>query len=76
MRRLVMLPEGWPCALQECRPGHFLWNDNLCFKDEYGPAGHSYNEAGEIFWGGAKTDDERQALVVQPVSPVWEGYEK
>lgn len=75
MRRLVMVPDGWPCTLRECRPGHFVWDDCLCFKDEYAEAGNSYNEAGEVFWGGVKTASERDALVVQPVAPVWQEYE-
>ena len=76
MRRLAMRPEGWPCALRECRPGHFVFNDLLCFKDEYGAEGNSYNEAGEIFWGDVTDRDARAALVVQPVEPVWEEYDE
>ena len=76
MRRLVMVADGWPCSLRECRPEHFVWEDRLCFKDDYGSEGNSYNEAGEIFWGGASDKVARAALIVQPVSPVWEPYEE
>lgn len=77
MRRLVIVPEGWPCTLAECRPGHFLWQDSLCFKDEYGAElGGQYTESGEIFWGGAPNAVARAAFMVQPVSPVWEEYEE
>lgn len=75
MKRLVMVPEGWPCTLAECRPGYFLWGDRLCLKDEYQEAGNSYNEAGEIFWGGTTSGTARDALVVQPVDAIWEEYE-
>lgn len=75
MKRLVMLPEGWPCTLAECRPGFFLWEEHLCLKDEYGSADGSYNEAGERFWGGVTDAAEREKLVVQPVEPKWEEYE-
>ena len=70
-----MMPDGWPCTLGECRPGNFIFEDHLCFKDEYGSSGNSYNEAGEIFWGGTTDETERRKLVVQPVDPVWEEYE-
>lgn len=76
MKRLIMQPDGWPCTLRECRPGHFLWQENLCFKDEYGSAGNSYNEAGEIFWGGAATVEDRAQLIVQPVDPLWGEYDE
>lgn len=76
MKRLVMVPEGWPCMLSECRPGHFIFESRLCFKDEYEGAGNSYNEAGEIFWGGTSDKHDRAKLIVQPVSPVWEEYEE
>jgi hypothetical protein len=76
MRRLVMVPDGWPCKLGECLPGHFVFKDRLCFKDQYGSEGNSYNEAGEIFWGGVSSEDERQELIVQPVNPLWEEYEE
>jgi len=36
MKRLVLEPFGWPCTLGECPPGHFLWEDSVCFKTEYG----------------------------------------
>lgn len=75
MKRLVMVPDGWPCKHGECRPGHFLWRDHLCFKDEYGSAGNSYDETGSIFWGGVKSKDGVADLLVQPVNPVWEEYE-
>lgn len=76
MKRLVMMPDGWPCTLGECRPGHFIYQDRLCFKDEYGSAGNSYNEAGEIFWGGTTDRQDRNTLTVQPVLPIWEEYEE
>jgi hypothetical protein len=75
MKRLVMVPDGWPCSLGESRPGFFIWQDNLCFKDEYGSAGNSFNSAGEIFWGGVTTKEDRSRLVVQPVEPTWEEYD-
>jgi hypothetical protein len=36
----------------------------------------AYNVAGEFFWGGAKSHEERKNLIVQPVEAVWEEYEE
>ena len=69
-RKLIVDPNGWPCKLQECPPGHFVYGDSLCFKTEYGEL-EVYNGAGEAFWGGAKTKADVGALVVQPVTHEW-----
>ena len=51
-----------------------LWNPHSRFfefkgsfglKSEYGPL-EAFCDSGEAFWGGAKTTDERRALLVQP----------
>ena len=74
MKRLEIQPEGWPCLLIECRPGYFVYRDALCFKSEYrNQRGHleAFCESGEQFWGGAKSDRDREVLAVQPVTAVW-----
>lgn len=82
MKRLVINPEGWPCTLAECPPGHFLFGEYLCFKTEYAQEvkgdyfPQSYCETGEFFWGGTKTHEERSRLIVQPVTAEWEEYEE
>lgn len=73
MRRLIIKPEGWPCVLQECPPGFFMFEDSLCFKSEYGD--DQFNEAGEIFWGRKEDKEERAKVVVQPCVYAWEEYE-
>lgn len=70
MKKLLIEPAGWPCSLAQCPPGFFVFNERLCLKSEYGIA-DAYCESGEIFWGGAKTDEERLALQVQPVTYAW-----
>ena len=53
MRRLVLIPEGWPCELRECPPGLFLYQDNVCFKTEYGamePVGPRNVPGPEMRW--------------------------
>lgn len=74
MKRLVIIPDGWPCRFAECRPGHFLFQDSLCLKSEYG--GDAYIESGEAFWGGVKSKEERAELIVQPVYAMWEDFEE
>lgn len=76
MRRLVIVPDGWPCRHAECRPGFFLSKDSLCLKSEYGGLEiSSFCESGEAFWGGATTKEGQDNLIVQPVNAVWEDYE-
>ncbi len=76
MKRLEIVPEGWPCHLRECRPGLFLFKDQLCLKDEYGAAGNVYNDAGEIFWGGTSTKADRDYFAAQPVEARWEEFDE
>ncbi len=72
MRQLIINPEGWPCSLRECPPGHFLWEDTLCFKTEYCKDQNEtemevYNGAGERFcYKGNGTE------IVQPIVINWE----
>lgn len=74
-----LVADGEPCTLAECPPGLFGFGDMVGLKDEYGtdvrdqsglqrhvPA--AYNEAGEFFWGGTKTHDDRLNLIVQPLA--------
>lgn len=69
MKKLILKPEGWPCSIEECPPGFFVFNDvHVGFKTEYhsGEGGvQAYNEAGEHF--------VPRKIMVQPVYPVWEG---
>ena len=71
MTKLLIVPDGWPCTLEECPPGPFVTLDNpnlLCFKSEYSqPPAHKYpmalNSAGEFFSGEGR---------VQPVEMIEE----
>lgn len=74
MKRLVILPEGWPCEFHECRSGFFLWKETLCLMSDYG--GEAYTDGGDIFWGGAISKEARAGLVIQPVTAVWEEFEE
>ena len=80
MRMLVAKPDGWPCTLAECPPGHMVsvalyqGDNRVWFKSEYFTstgkieAYEAYNEAGEYLCLGP--DD-----LVQPIVFVWEETE-
>ncbi len=34
-KRLIMVPDGWPCTLEDCPPGIFTVADMVFFKSEY-----------------------------------------
>lgn len=36
MKKLQLIPNGWPCLLSEVPPGFFTHGDELCFASEYG----------------------------------------
>ena len=77
MKLLIITPEGWSCTFAECRPGLFVIGDWLYLKTEYKKPGiaSSINDAycanGELFSGGTNTNDEQNALIVQPVEYRW-----
>lgn len=66
MRNLILKPSGWPCTLAECAPGHFVHEEQLCFKNEYSVEGklQAFNCAGEYFCMPDTT-------IVQPVDFEW-----
>lgn len=77
MKQFIIKPSGRPCRLDECGPGLFCFKTEcgpglLCFKTEYGTEPPYIIESGEIFLGGAHTDEERNTLIVQPCIAVWE----
>ncbi len=69
MKNLIMMPDGWPCTYEECRPGHFVWADSLCLKSEYG--GDGFCDSGEYFCGPNPGKEARDAIMVQPVCAEW-----
>lgn len=48
-----------------CDVGLFLYRSTLGFKNEYSE--YYIVESGEKFWGGCKTEEELDALVVTPL---------
>lgn len=71
MKQLIVVPYGWPCALGECPPGLFMYEETLGFNNEYGGDPPYIVESGEVFWGGATLDKERRKLTVQPCILEW-----
>ena len=75
MQTKQIIPNGWPCTLQEAPPGPFVsmsHPDLLCFKSEYTHADKehpndnrvmAFNSAGEFFCSGNDT-------MVQPVEMI------
>ena len=70
-RKMIIEPADWPCSLDACPPGFFMYRDCLCFKTEYGPGLQVFNEAGEVFWGGVDTKEQRANLAVTPCGAKW-----
>ena len=68
MIKLIMKPGGWPCTVDECEPGVFVAQKQLCFKSEYhrdGGEAEAFNSAGEAYHGDPDG-------LVTPVEPIWE----
>jgi hypothetical protein len=45
---MIIVPNGWKCKLNECPPGFFVYDNQLCFKTEYGKD-EVYCSSGETF---------------------------
>ncbi len=75
MRQLIAKPNGWPCTLADCPPGHMAGTGerakSVWFKSEYftdkGKI-EAYNEAGEFLC-------VEPHEMVQPIVFVWEESE-
>lgn len=65
-RLMLIEPNGWPCQLQSCPPGLFVFNGTLCFRAEFSVREPFVVETGKVFWGGTSTDIDRACLIVQP----------
>ena len=67
MKKLVLVPVGWPCSLEECPPGAFLFaEEHVGFKSEYRRSDgkpEAFNEAGEAYHGDGP---------VWSLKPTWE----
>jgi hypothetical protein len=48
VKKLIIVPDGWKCKLNECPPGFFVYDNQLCFKTEYGKD-EVYCSSGETF---------------------------
>lgn len=70
---IKLIPTDFETTIYECPPGLFLFEKTVGFKDGYG-GDPCCADTGEIFWGGAKTVEERKKLKVIPcVTVISEG---
>lgn len=69
MKQLEIRPDGWLVTLEECPPGFFIYEGQLCFKTEYGEKPEVYNSAGEYFHLPNTEND--LDLKVQPAYYAW-----
>jgi len=60
IKQIIIEPDGWECLIEECQSGHFMFEDDLCFKTEYGM---------EVYCSSGETFMPRKVLV-QPVAIV------
>lgn len=58
----IIKPNGWPVVIEDCPPGHFIYEGQLCFKSEYNTC-EVFNSAGEYFMP--------REVMVQPVDYEW-----
>lgn len=70
MKKLILVPEGWPVPFSECPPGLFLKDDMVGLKTEYGKC-EGYCDSGETFLGGASTQEDLAKVIVQPLTYAW-----
>ena len=88
MKRLVLVPDGWPCKLRECPPGLFVTDmETVCVKSQY-PRVEILASGGSAYWteayiadngdafGGCQDAKLREEIQVQPVKAVWEEVEE
>lgn len=62
---IEIVPTNFVRRLKHCPPGLFLFNDMLCLKTDYN---EFFLCSGDAFWGGTKTAEERDNLLVIPVA--------
>lgn len=67
--RYSLTPAGWPCRLDMCPPGPFIYEGRLCLKSEYCSPERKFEAFGDTgeFIGSEMPQEARAALIVQPV---------
>lgn len=64
MTRINLVPHGFPVRLEDCPSGHFLFNESICFKNDYA---EFFLASGDSFWGGCDKKEDVMNLIVQPL---------
>ena len=62
MKTVKIVPDGWECLIEECPPGFFYYEGQLCFKTEY----HEEDGGLQVYCSSGETFMPRKVMV-QPV---------
>ncbi len=76
MKRILIVPDGWPCTLEECPPGLFMYEGYLNFKTEYRKQREDGAWKLEAYCDSGETFCRPDETLVQPVVYVEEEYEE
>jgi len=84
MKRVTLVPHGWPCSLDDCPPGPFTVPGSepgtyMGFRSSYldtvSTEGRTQRRVqaytlttGEAWWGGTTNHEDRGAMLVQPLA--------
>ena len=70
MKRMIIVPDGWPIPIKQCQPGFFVHKDNLYLISEY----RTNNESTEyeMFCSSGEYCCLNSKTIVQPVTYEWE----
>lgn len=71
MKRLVVVPDGWPCKLSECPSGLFMFEGALVVKSKYGPQENALLALDGGIFTGQTEKEKRGDLIVQPCRYEW-----
>lgn len=67
-----LFPQEKSISLKDVPVGLFIYNNILCFANEYGE--YFIVDSGEVFWGGTNNKEDRAKLQVYPVDIVRGGH--
>ena len=70
MKRMIIVPDGWPRKLRECLPGFFVHKEDLYLISEYKTDNDS--EFNESYCSSGEYCCLDYDTVVQPVAYEWE----
>ena len=66
MKTVKIIPDGWECMIEDCPPGFFYYDEQLCFKTEYMDTDEDGNGQMQVYCSSGETFMPRK-IKVQPV---------